>query len=316
LLLFLCWTAFPQNSSFPAIGINGAYRLGPGDVLEVKVFEVEELSGAVIVDSRGLIAVPLLPAQCVAGLTTFQIGERLTDLYGRDLLRNPQINVSVREFHSQPVSILGAVENPGIYQLQGERRLLEVLAMAGGFTAGVGATITIFRIPAAQARASEQGERCGELLPDDFAVIHEVPEEIQVSIPLLLTMSRENPIIKPRDVIRVSKAGAVYVVGAVDKPGEFPIKDQGIMTVLRAVSLAAGPSRHSAPQKARIIREIDGTKQEIAAPINDILHGRWPDPVLLAGDILFVPESGTKRALTRGAEAAIQVGTGIAIWRR
>jgi len=90
-------------------------------------------------------------------------------------------------------------------------------------------------------------------------------------------MSGENPVIEPRDVIRVAKAGTVYVVGAVDKPGEFPIKDQENMTVLRAVSLAAGPNRHSAPQKARIIRETGGKKQEIAAPINDILRGRRPD---------------------------------------
>ena len=316
LLLFLCWTAFPQNSSLPAIGISGAYRVGPGDALEIKVFEVDELSKSVIVDSRGLITMPLLPVQCVAGLTTSAIEQQLTLLYEDELLRDPQVSVAVREFRSQPISIMGAVEHPGIYQLQGQRRLLEVLAMTGGFTTDVGETVAIFRNHHVQTDGLEEDGLCGKLPSEDSSAMQGAGEEIRVSVRSLLTMSRENPLIEPRDIIRVSRAGTVFVVGAVDKPGEYPIRNQETMTVLRAVSLAAGPGRHSAPQRAVIIREIEGVKQEIAAPINDILRGRSPDTALLTGDILFIPESRTKGALSRGAEAAIQVGTGIAIWRR
>jgi polysaccharide export outer membrane protein len=308
LLLFLCGTAFPQNHQALAMGVSGSYGVGPGDVLDLKVFEVEELTRFVTVDSGGTISLPLLPPVSVAGLTTPEIEKELARLYreGR-YLRDPQISVAVREFRSQPISILGAVEHPGVYQLQGRRRLLEVLAMAGGFSADVGGTITILQEHPAEAEngienagPEQQVQRAGKVI-----LVRE-----------LLTLVGENPVIAPRDIIRVGKTGSVYVVGAVGKPGEYTIRDQEVMTVLRAVSLAAGPVRNSAPQKAKVLRQTDAGRQEIEVRINDILHGRLPDLALQANDILFVPESRGKGALSRGAEAAIQVGTGVAIWRR
>jgi polysaccharide export outer membrane protein len=114
----------------------------------------------------------------------------------------------------------------------------------------------------------------------------------------------------------VSKAGIVYVMGAVEKPGGFVIKDQERMTVLRAVSLAAGFGEHSSPQKSRVIRQSAGGKQEILIRIKDVIEGREPDLDLEANDILYIPDSRAKSVLSRSVEAMIQVGTGVAIFRR
>ena len=144
-------------------------------------------------------------------------------------------------------------------------------------------------------------------------------EEIQVSVRDLLTLNGSgdgNPLILAHDVIRVAKAGVIYVLGAVKKPGGFRIKDQEIVTVLRAVSLAGGLGRHAAPRKSRIIRQSRGLNHEIPLSIRDILRHRAPDSPLEANDILFIPDSRAKSALSRSAEAAIQMGTGIVIWRR
>ena len=138
-------------------------------------------------------------------------------------------------------------------------------------------------------------------------------EEIQVSVRDLLMLDGShgsNPLILAHDVIRVAKAGVIYVLGAVEKPGGFRIKDQEIVTVLRAVSLAGGLGRHAAPRKSRIIRQSSGLNREIPLSIRDILRDRAPDSPLEPNDILFIPDSRAKSALSRSAEAAIQMGDG------
>ncbi len=299
-------------------GVRGPYRVGPGDVLDIVVFEVEELSRPAVVTPEGTISAPLIGELRVEGQTTLEIEAALKQGYGTRYLHDPQISVSVKDFRSQPVSVVGAVKEPGVYQLQGERRLLEVLAMAGGFTEEVGETIAINRGAAgseetAVARADVLGSAAGRL------DLSRSSDEVVVSVRELLTAKaggEANPVIEPHDVIRVSKAGIVYVMGAVEKPGGFVIKDQERMTVLRAVSLAAGFGEHSSPQKSRVIRQSAGGKQEILIRIKDVIEGREPDLDLEANDILYIPDSRAKSVLSRSVEAMIQVGTGVAIFRR
>ncbi len=301
------------DSLQPSIGVNGAYLVGPGDVLRVTVFEVEELSNTVVVSPKGTISPPLLEEFSVAGLTTREIEAKLEQMYEGGYLRDPQISVVVSEFRSQPVSVLGAVERPGVYQLQGSRRLLEVLAMSGGLGKDVGDTITISRRRGGGSSFTSPGSAMGEPAPAVSG------EEIEVSVRnMLLTPDNDlaNPLIQPHDVIQVSKAGIVYVMGAVEKAGGYTIKDQEKITVLRAVSLASGLGRHASPQKARIIREVDGKKQWIHVRIKDVIAGRSPDPELAANDILYIPDSRAKSVLSRSVEAMIQVGTGVVIFRR
>ena len=326
--------AWPQIQA--PIGVSGPYRVGPGDVVQITVFEVDELSQPAVVTQQGSIPLPLVGEVGVEGLTTSEIEGKLTSLYSQDLLRNPQISVRVEEFRSQPVSILGAVREPGVYQLQGRRRLLDVLAIAGGLSPEVGETITISR-PAGRRLVSDAvhflpspppvqlirppGAPARSRRMDRFGRTDRpgIAEEMRVSVRGLLTGAAGeagNPLVEPHDVVQVAKAGVVYVLGAVKQPGGFPIKDQEKVTVLRALSLAAGLNGNAAPQKARIIRQIGAEKFEVPVAVRDILRGRTGDVELETNDILYIPDSRAKNALSRGSEAAVQMATGLVIWRR
>jgi polysaccharide export outer membrane protein len=279
-----------------SLGVRGEYRCGPGDRLAVTVFEVEELSGPVSIDADGLIRLPLVGAVAVGGLTTGQIETRLAALYGKNLLQDPQISVAVEEFGSQPVSVLGAVKEPGVLQLQGSRRLLDVIAMAGGLSEQAGERILIRR-PGADESAP--------------------PLEIAVPVKQMLASgadSQFNPWILPHDTIQAETAGLVYVLGSVNRPGGFPIKDQEQITALQAMSLAEGSKPTASLQRAQIIRGLD--KTEIAISVKDVIKGKAPDPILLPNDILYIPDSRFKSASARGAEAIVQMAVGLVVWRR
>ena len=315
-------TAAAPNTPIQRVEARGsadggrAYPIGHGDVLDVTVFEVEELSQSVVVGPSGTISLPLVGEVAVGALTTAQVETTLKRLYGRGLLRDPQISVRVVEFHSRPVSVLGAVREPGVYQLQGRRRLVEVLAMAGGLSDEAGETVTISR----RAMSSAPAMAADTAAVND-AAHDEVMERSEFRIPLreVLRLREEdgsNPFIEPYDTVQVEKAGLIYVLGAVKQPGGFPVRQQEDMTVLRAVSLAGGLARHSAPQKSRVIRPTDSGKQEIPIRIREILSGRRADSPLRVNDVLFVPDSRAKSALTRSSEAVLQMLTGIVIWRR
>lgn len=283
----------------PAVEIpaaSSAYRLGPGDVIEITVFEVEELSKPAVLSPDGAVALPLIGAVKLAGLTAPEAAVRLCELYGNNLIRDPQISVSVKEYHSQPVSVLGAVSKPGVYHLRGPRRLSDLLAMAEGLAPDAGSDIILSRaLPAGEEQTYTLATRA-------LLTLNGQPES--------------NPWVKGGDTIRVSKAGLVYVVGEVGRAGGFPLKDQEQITVLKALSLAEGLRRSAAPQRAKIIRTRGGIQQETPVKLRDILEGRAPDAPLAPDDILFIPNSQAKSAMGRAAEAAIQVATGVIIWRR
>jgi polysaccharide export outer membrane protein len=274
-----------------SIGVRGSYHCGPGDLLDIRFFEVEDLDTQAPISAAGQISLPLVGAVSVGGLTTAEIEDRLEAMYREDVIKEPQISVSVAEFQSQPVTVIGAVREPGAYQLRGERRLLELLAMAGGLDEEVGGGIKL-------QRGSD--------------------EVITVSIGELLARPGPltNILIKPHDIVEVERAGVVYVVGAVEKAGGFPVRDQRPMTVLRALSLAQGLSQFSSPQNAMVIRDLGAERREIPVALKDILRGRGEDVVLEMDDILWVPDSRAKSVLNRGVEAAIQMATGIVVWRR
>ncbi len=296
--LALAFAGFILAAETNRLGVRGEYRCGPGDRLAVTVFEVEELSGPVSIDADGLIRLPLIGAVPVGGLTTGQIEGRLVELYGANLLQDPQITVAVEEFGSQPVSVLGAVNEPGVLQLQGTRRLLDVIAMAGGLSEQAGERILIRR-PAA----------------DDAAP----PLEIAVPVKQMLASgadSQYNPWIQPHDTVQAETAGLVYVLGSVNRPGGFPIKDQEQITALQAMSLAEGSKPTASLQRAQIIRGEGLDKTEIAISVKDVIKGKAPDPVLLPNDILYIPDSRFKSASSRGAEAIVQMAVGLVVWRR
>jgi polysaccharide export outer membrane protein len=285
-----------------------AYILGPDDQIVIRVLDVEEIGGNVArVDPQGYIDVPLLGKYLAAGLSVDQLEAQLTKELRR-YVHEPQVTVIISEYRSQPVSVLGAVNSPGVYNLTGVNTLVEVLSKAGGLRNDAGNSINITRkralgtIPLPMAKSDPSGE---------FSTA-----EVNLKSLLEAKNPRDNIMIEPTDVISVPRADLVYIVGAVRRPGGFVLNERENMTVLQALSMAEGLEKTSAPKRAKIIRRAMTTSRaEIPVNLVEILSGKSPDVPLFANDILFIPNSGAKSVGYRTIEAVIQVGTGVAIFR-
>jgi polysaccharide export outer membrane protein len=291
------------------IGPN--YVLGPEDVIKIDVLNVPELSKSTFrIANDGTISLPLIGRVQAAGLTAEQLRKELADKWGENYLQDPQVTVFIEQFKAMPVSVIGAVEKPGLYPLIGRRTLIEMLSMAGGFgkrnTSPAGRTVLVTR---------KSGFK--DLQPVEGMHVHG-PDQIEIDLNRLLYTKNEalNIEMKPRDIVSVSRAEAVYVAGAVKRPGGFVLEDRPNMTVLQAIAMAEGFTGTAAKKSARILRtNQDGSKTEVPINLGKIIKGKAPDTTLAANDILFVPESKQKIAGARATDAAIATFTGWLIWR-
>lgn len=298
----------PDPSSGSVVDPN--YILGPEDVVTIDVFDLPELSKMnVRVANDGLVSLPLIGRVQAAGLTAEQLRQELAEKWGENYLQDPQVTVFVKEFKAKPVSVIGAVEKPGLFPLTGQRTLIEMLSMAGGFgkksTSPAGRTVLITR---------KSGFK--DLVPVEGMHVRG-PDQIEVDLNRLLYTRDEglNIEIKPLDIISVSKADVVYVTGAVKKPGGFVLEDRPTMTVLQALAMAGYFTGTAAKGSARILRtNQDGSKTEVPIDLGKILKGKAGDTTLAANDILFVPDSTKKVAGSRATDAAISTVTGWLIW--
>jgi len=286
-----------------------SYILGPQDTLTIKVVNMEELGDDPYpVDLTGFVTLPRIGRVRAAGLTIEQLREQLITKL-RDYLQDPVVTVTVTEFHSQPVSILGAVENPGVHQIKGQKTLFEVISEAGGLKDDAGNTITITRqmvngaLPLKNAQTDPSGR---------YSIA-----DLNIRSVMSARNPQDNIPVKPYDVITVPKADLIYVIGAVKRPGGFPLTERANMTVLEALSLSQGLDKAAASKRARILRtdEVTHAHQEIPINVQKILDGKGNDQPLLSNDILFIPTSAAKQASYRALEALVQTGTGIAIYR-
>jgi polysaccharide export outer membrane protein len=287
------------------------YLIGSEDVLDIEVFNVPELRKTVRVSNDGMIGLPLIGRVKAEGMTADQLRAALEAKYGESYLQNPQISVYVTEFHAQPVSIIGAVERPGLYQLTGPRTLIEMLSLAGGLAKRSSA-------PAGRTLFVTRKGGFGDIQPADGMELV-APDKLEINLRKLL-YARDDTLniqIKPRDTISVTKADIVYVVGSVRKPGGFVLEDREKVTVMQALAMAEGFFGSPAKRSARIIRRApDGSRTEIPVNLKEVLSGKAVDVEMAANDILFIPDSASKAALKRGAEAVIGTVSGILIYRR
>lgn len=226
----------------------------------------------------------------------------------RAIIRKPDVVVSVSEYHSQPVSVLGAVNAPGIVQLQNGKTLYEVLAAAGGLRQDAGTSIKISRpvengsLPLGGARLTADGR---------FSV-----GEVKLNDALQAKTPSDNIIILANDVITVPKADMIYVLGEVEKPGAFVLSDGKSFSVLQALSMAGGLTRTSATRNARILHHRDGAQSaEMAIDLNGMMNGKVPDRMLGATDILYVPGSNFKKIAYKTLETSVTTASGVVIWR-
>jgi polysaccharide export outer membrane protein len=265
--------------------------IGAGDLLEIRVFGVQDLNQDVRVSSTGDINVPLAGPIHVADLTQTQAEDLIEEkLRGGGFLKDPHVTIFTKEYATQGVSVLGEVARPGVYPLLGARRLFDVISMAGGLTSRAGKNVVI-----AHRDAPEK------IIKIEFS---NDPEKA----------SATNVPIAPGDTISVSKAGVVYVVGDVAHPAGFVMDNNDKLTVLQAIALAGGTNGTASLDNSKVIRKTPAGIQEVPMPLKKILSAKANDVLLQPDDVLFVPRSATKGAARRSAEAILQVATGLAIY--
>lgn len=288
------------------------YKLNTDDELTIRVSDMDEFSNLTTrVDAQGDVNLPLIGYVHVASMTTHEAETVLRSRLEK-YSQNPEVFVSVEQFRSQPVSVLGSVRNAGVYEIEGRKTLFEVLSQAGGLAEDAGYRIAV-------TRRLESGRLP---LPD----AHDDPTgkfsvgSVNVKAILDGTRPQDNIDIMPQDVLSVPKAEMIYVVGAVTKGGAFTLGTDQTISALQALSAAEGLSHGlgeaPAPQNARILRLTAGRAERTEVPINlkAIMEKRAPDVQLVAGDILFVPISKAHNATVRAIEAALQAAS-IAVYR-
>ena len=300
-----------QQAACKTDAVRSTYLLGADDQLQITGPEPDEQAGPpkiVSVDGEGDIQVPLVGRVHVAGMTVQQAEQDLNKKLSV-YVKHPQAALDVKELRSQPASVLGAVNQPGVHQVSGHKSLLEMISLAGGVRPDAGYSIRITRqvawgcipLPGATLDASGQFYVAQVKLQDIMEA--KVPEE--------------NIQIFPHDVISVPKAELIYVTGDVKKSGGFILGEKQNMSVLQAISMAEGLGQAPDTKHAKILRMNPGADQrtEIPVDLKTILAGKGQDVPLQGNDILFVPDSTGKKIALRALEAAITTGTGVAIYR-
>jgi len=286
-----------RPSTSPTSANGQDYIVGKDDLLEVTVFEIPELSGTPRVTASGLISLPLVGTIEAAGYSAHELERKIEEGLKRNYVLDPHVTVFVREYASQPVTLMGAVKAPGIYQIKGEKFLLEMLAMAGGLDPlSAGNAIQIMR------RADTSGAQ----------------QTIRISIEDLVQNgnSELNVPIKAGDTIQVMQAGSIFVIGEVVQPGEFVLRNGRNVTTSQAIGLAHGFGREPNRGKTVIFRiHSDGTKEEIPVNIAKILDGSKDDVTLLPNDILFVPSNKVKTGINKALETAIATLSARVVYR-
>ena len=309
IFLFICYSPGIGPLAASTAQEPSEYVLGPDDQIKVWALGVDEITDKPLrLDPAGDVDLPLVGKVHAGGLTVDQLKEALTQRFSKDLL-DPKVSVQIVEFGSQPVSVMGAVNKPGIHQLNGRKTLMEVLSLAEGLRQDAGPRVNISRkieygpIPLSNARPDPTGQ---------FSVA-----EVPVKGLLAGASPADNILISPHDVVTVPIAESVYVMGAVKKPGEVALKENPSISVLQALASAEGYGETPAPQNARIVRLVPGTsdRKEIPVDLTKIQNGKAEDIGMRPNDILVVPPSGPKRVVSRVVEAAIQTATGVIIWR-
>ncbi len=302
------------------------YRIGTNDVLEVTVFGAPELNQKVRVSAAGDVSMSLTGPVRASGLTARELETSLENKL-QAYVNEPHVGVFVASVESHPVSVLGEVNKPGVFQVRGPKTLLEVLSMAQGLADDAGDTVRVmrgagFEQSAAEVQASgpaSNADRASDPAPPGNGALpadHQKTIEIELKQLLDSPDSRYNVAIYPGDIVKVTKTGIVYVVGGVKRPGGFAMRSNEEMSVLKAIALAEGVNETAAKSRTRIIHtdELTGHRSETPVDLGKILAGKAPDLPLKAADIVFVPRSNAKSALFKGTETSIATASGFLIF--
>jgi polysaccharide export outer membrane protein len=285
-----------------------AYILGPNDKISIRTNDVEEVKYDVRIGQDGRVTLPQIGQLTAVGLTTEQLQKEIATRLEK-YVRRPDVTVEIFEFHSQPISVIGAVKAPGVYQVEGRKTLAEVLAMAGGTNESASYQVKITRRP-------EWG-----MLPLSGATLDATSRcsvaEVDLKVLTEALDPRQNIEVRPNDVISVPRAAMIYVAGEVKHAGPVVLTERRNISVLQALSDAEGLATDAAPQKTRILRLVPQSERraEILVDVRKIYEGKANDVPLQPEDILFIPTNQSKKALVRTLEALITTGSGVAVYR-
>ena len=315
------------------------YVIGNGDLLDLEVFDVKELSREVRVSQTGSIGIPLVPVRLhVAGLTEVQAEQKIAEvLESSGLVSHAEVSVAVKERKSKPITVVGAVSHPMVYQADRPVTLLEVLAEAGGVANDASDTVIVNR-PSQEASsdpleppaigpegsapvAAPSGTAVSKSSANPAAPAD--PPALSNTITINLNELMEsgdaanNIILQAGDIVTVPHSGIVYVLGAVSRPGGFVLaNDRGQMTTLKVLALAGGLNSTAKKDRAVIVRkDAQGQQHEVVVDLKKVMARQAEDVQLQPSDILYVPDSAARKAMLRTVELGIALGTGIALYR-
>ena len=286
---------------------NQDYKIGPDDLIEISVFEEEKLSSKVRVSSQGNINFPLLGVLKIQGLTAQQLEREIGALLSEKYLNDPHVSVFITEYHNQQVSVIGAVEKPGVFNVTGQKSVLDLLAMAGGLKAD--ATHLLFLIrPQPIQKEGVKNEQPPES-PQQTLIID--LEELLLRGNMALNLA-----VNHGDIINIPISGSVFVGGEVKKPGAYPLKGKR-MTVSQAITLAEGLKPEAAGSDVKIFRYSgNGNERQLidSVDVYAIDKGKKEDVLLKENDFVIVPEAAIKGAFvgfTQFIKGLIGVGVSL-----
>lgn len=264
-------TCFAQSESL---------LIGPGDELNVKVFDTPEMSQMVRVTDAGEVPLLFIGNLKVVNLTPGEAARAIEDaLKSKRLMIHPQVTVSVWDYATQQVSVMGEVQSPGAFPITTPLSVIDVLSRVGGLTAVADRNITI--------------ERHGD---SRQTVKYFLSNNSDAAF-------KESVLVYPGDTVIVPKAGIVYVLGDVGRPGGYTMSNNNSrMTVLEAIATAGATNKSAVSSKTKLVRKADKGTIEIPVPLGDMEKGKQPDMAMLPDDVLFVPFSFMKNMALNAAQ--------------
>lgn len=292
-----------SSIAVPSAHQTSSYLLGEGDLLEIRVFGVEELSSLVRIGSRGSISLPLLGHVDAAGLTKEDLEQALAaKLSDLRLVRDPQVTVFLKEYRSQAIHVLGAVNKPGQYVITSSMRLIDAISLAGGLDPlRSGSTVLVKHQSTGESGlaptlAQEPGDPNSVETVDLKALMERVDPELNI-------------LLRSGDVVQVleRKSEVFYVVGDVNRAGVFEYPSQGKRDLLvsQALAMAGGPARTAKTKAGLLVRYgPDGERQQLAVDLGAILKGKRKDFPVRPNDIIFIPGSTFKSLAAAFTQAA------------
>jgi polysaccharide export outer membrane protein len=277
-------------------------RIGPDDLIGVAVYDSPELTRNVRVSQDGSIRLPLVKQRIrIAGLWPAEVEEAIAAaLKSEQVMVDPVVTVTVAEYRSRPIKVVGAVKRPVTFQAAGEVTLLDAISRAEGLSDEAGPEILVSKIqPGVDGKPA--------------SIVQRIPVKALIDA----ADAESNLRLEGGEEIRVPDAGRIYVVGNVKKPGAFPIKDSAETSIMRLLALSEGLLPYSGKQAFIYRKEASGSKNEIPIDLERIIQRKAPDVTLIANDVLYIPDRTGRKSVMTALEKAMPLGAAVSsalIW--